>query len=146
MSGSFDFAHLQVIHHYLFHDVYPLFAGKIREEDISKGNFNFAYTQHILPQAKEIFSKLKDENHLIELDVEIFSLKAALFMGDLNHLHPFREGNGRAQREFLRCLALNTGFKLDWSLVHKDEILLAFIKSVRDEQPLADVIRRCIQQ
>lgn len=62
-------------------------------------------------------------------------------MGHINHLHPFREGNGRTQREFIRCLALNAGFDLNWSRVNTHETLHASIQSVRDESLLADVIR-----
>ncbi|WP_229692080.1 Fic/DOC family protein [Paenibacillus radicis (ex Gao et al. 2016)] len=140
--GSFDLKHLKAIHHYIFQDIYP-FAGQIRDEDISKG-FYFAPSQYILLQAKEIFRKLREESYLVGLDLEEFSQKAAELMGDINHLHPFREGNGRTQREFIRCLALRAGYKLDWSRVSTKETLDASIRSVVDDTPLADVIRRCI--
>lgn len=145
IKGSFDLTHLQKIHKYLFQDIYP-FAGKIRSEDISKDGFEFAFTQFIYPQAKEIFTNLALENYLVGLNIEDFSKRAAKYMADINHLHPFREGKGRSNREFIRCLALNADMNLDWSRVPPREVLKASIASVSDENEthLTDVIRRCI--
>jgi cell filamentation protein len=37
----------------------------------------------------------------------------AEILDNINYLHPFREGNGRAQREFLRTLALEKEIQLN---------------------------------
>jgi cell filamentation protein len=37
----------------------------------------------------------------------------AVLLDDINYLHPFREGNGRTQREFIRVLALEKGYLLN---------------------------------
>jgi len=66
-------------------------------------------------------------------------------MSELNIIHPFREGNGRAIREFIRCLALKSGFILNWNAVTNSEILDASISSVNDISHLIKVIRRCIE-
>ena len=39
--------------------------------------------------------------------------KLAEILDNVNYLHPFREGNGRAQREFLRLLASEKGLSLN---------------------------------
>ena len=39
--------------------------------------------------------------------------KLAEILDNVNYLHPFREGNGRAQREFLRLLALEKSLILN---------------------------------
>jgi cell filamentation protein len=64
------------------------------------------------------------------------SLRATPFSPDLsildrniNALHPFREGNGRAQREFIRELALQAGFEVSWDLVAQEEMLAASVAS-----------------
>jgi cell filamentation protein len=44
LNLNWDLTHLRTIHRYIFHDVYP-FAGKIRSEQIGKGNFRFAMTR-----------------------------------------------------------------------------------------------------
>jgi len=67
-------------------------------------------------------------------------------MAEINMIHPFREGNGRAQREFIRCLALKAGFILDWSKRDKNEILRASIKSITNSSDLAQVILGCISR
>ncbi|HHT48606.1 MAG TPA: hypothetical protein GXZ98_04860 [Firmicutes bacterium] len=54
--------------------------------------------------------------------------QAANLLADINELHPFREGNGRTQREFLRELALNAGYTLDLSMVSRKEMLDASIQ------------------
>jgi cell filamentation protein len=45
-----------------------------------------------------------------------FSQRAAFYLGEINAIHPFREGNGRTQREFIRQIALYAGHPLSWSV------------------------------
>lgn len=101
--GNFDIYHFVSIHKYLFEDIYP-FAGKIRAEDIAKGSFRFAKWEYIEDQLKELLEKLKKDT-LSNLSKEDFAKKLAYYMSELNVLHPFREGNGRTTREFIRQLA-----------------------------------------
>ena len=89
-------------------------------------------------------SELKAEKHLKGLDVEQFSERAAYYMSEINVLHPFREGNGRAQREYSRTLAMKNGYELDWSRVDQQEFLDASIKSVRDPKDLGELIKDSI--
>jgi cell filamentation protein len=65
-------------------------------------------------------------------------------MAEINALHPAREGNGRTQREFIRTLALNAGFLLDWTRSDKDELLRASIRSMTDSADLAGQLRKAI--
>ena len=80
-------------------------AGQLRTIDISKGANRFAHYAHIHNAAAPIFLQLAKENHLAGLDTAAFSNCAAYYLGELNALHPFREGNGRALREFISHLA-----------------------------------------
>jgi cell filamentation protein len=50
-------------------------------------------------------------------------------MGEVNALHPFREGNGRTSREFFRQLSLNSGYILDFSEIKKEALLMADIEA-----------------
>lgn len=142
--GSFDMRHLKKIHHHIFQDIYP-FAGKTRDEDISKGNTLFAHWQYIDENGIQIFNKLKTENFLVDLSTQHFSMKAAYYMSELNVLHPFREGNGRAIREIIRSLAVNCDYVLNWNVVDKDLLLQASIKSVYDITTLSDCIKKAIE-
>ncbi len=95
IAGHFDLAHLQAIHRHLFGDVYD-WAGEIRTIDLSKGNSYFANHARIVGAASPIFEKLAKEQSLKGLDTAAFSERAAYYLGEINALHPFREGNGRA--------------------------------------------------
>ena len=116
------FESLKVIHRYLFEDIYD-FAGEIRTVNISKGNFRFAplmYLESALQNIEKMPQSTYDE--IIEKYVE------------MNVAHPFREGNGRSTRIWLDCiLKKEIGMVVDWSLVDKEDYLLAMERSpIRD--------------
>jgi cell filamentation protein len=138
VHGHFDLRHLREIHKFIFQDVYP-FAGKIREENISKGQTVFAQVPYIKEQSEQLFRSLKQEKFLRELDVRQFSERASHYLAEINILHPFREGNGRSHRELIRCLGLNAGYEIRWSNVDRDTLLNAMIKSVTDTRDLVKV-------
>lgn len=129
IKGRFGKAHLLNIHRYIFKDIYP-FAGELRQEDISKGQTMFCKSEFIVENLEKTFKMLKSEEYLSEMQCKEFSGRLAVYMSELNIIHPFREGNGRTIREFIRCLALKNKYHIDWSLVNKEELLAAMISSV----------------
>ena len=141
IAGGFDLAHLQAIHRYLFGDVYE-WAGELRTIDISKGGHPFAHYPHIQSAAVPIFHQLAQEKHLAGLGPDGFSERAAYYLGELNGLHPFREGNGRAQREFISHLARNTGYYIAWENMTRAEMLEASLEAHKgDTWKFAALIR-----
>jgi cell filamentation protein len=141
LAGRFDLAHLQAIHRRLFGDVYE-WAGELRDIDISKGANRFAHHAHIATAAAPIFKKLAAENHLAGIGPADFSDRAAHYFAELNALHPFREGNGRAQREFISHLARTSGYYIAWENVNRAGMLQASIGSFRgDTSKLVAIIR-----
>lgn len=112
VKGNLGLKHLLEIHGHLFQDVYN-WAGQVRTCYLSKPGTNFCYPQHINSAANEIFIQLKKDNYFQGLDFDKFSEKVGALWGDINHLHPFREGNGRSTREFLREVALNANYELN---------------------------------
>src|SRR5690606_6108964 len=81
------------------------------------------------------------EKYLQGLDEEAFSERAAYYMGEINALHPFRDGNGRVQREFMRQLAAGADYDLDWSNVSVEEMNRAAAHSFQgDSGDLAKII------
>ncbi|MFN7860207.1 MAG: protein adenylyltransferase Fic [Pseudanabaena sp.] len=123
-SGDIDkaevgtFKGLAFIHAYLFGDIYN-FAGKVREVNISKGNFRFAPVMYLKTSLEYIDAMPQgDFEQIIEKYVE------------MNVAHPFREGNGRATRIWLD-LMLKKEIKqvIDWNLVDKDDYLSAMQRS-----------------
>ena len=107
ITGNFDKKHYLSIHNYLFEDIYP-FAGKLREENISKGEFRFASFEYVEPELERILEQLKKENFLEGTSKKQLAERLAYYLSELNVLHPFREGNGRTNREFIRQLALKS--------------------------------------
>lgn len=122
LPGNFDLTHLQAIHKYLFQDLYT-WAGQLRTVDISKGTTRFANCAFLHSAAAYIFGQLANEKLLIGLALEEFSQRAAYYLGELNALHPFRDGNGRTQREFMSHLAQKNGLVLDWADASQQEII-----------------------
>lgn len=143
--GNFDIEHLNKIHHYLFEDIYP-FAGKFRTENIAKGVFRFAEFEYIEPELEKLLNKLKNENYLAGLDKHQLSDKLAYYLSELNVLHPYREGNGRTIREFIRELALKNKYKLNLSKVEPQKFLNACIKSIVDTTDLTALIEYCLEK
>ncbi|MBP3632942.1 MAG: Fic family protein [Oscillospiraceae bacterium] len=116
------FEALQAIHQYLFGDIYD-FAGKVRTENIAKGSFRFAPVMYLHAALQNIDAMSQSTfDEIIEKYVE------------MNIAHPFREGNGRSTRIWLDCmLKQQLGMVVDWSLVDKEDYLLAMERSpVRD--------------
>ena len=140
--GNFDINHFLSIHKFLFEDIYP-FAGKIRSEDIAKDSFRFAKWEYIEEQLRFLFDKLSKDNFK-NLSKDEMAKKLAYYMSELNVLHPFREGNGRTIREFIRELAYVNGYSFDVKNVSPKEMLNASIESIVDTTHLEDVISRCL--
>ncbi|HEY3740925.1 MAG TPA: Fic family protein [Bryobacteraceae bacterium] len=142
--GRLDTDQLRDVHRYLFQDVYH-WAGELRTVRIEKPGAVFAFPAHIEWALKDAFKKLRNEAHLNGLAIDRFAERAAYYLGELNAIHPFREGNGRTQREFIRQLASHNRFELDWSRTTRDQMMTASILSFRgDCSLLANIIRAAI--
>ena len=140
MTGNFDIPHLQSIHRRLFADVYD-WAGQFRTVGITRSSSTFCVPAHIESYAADLLRKLAQENHLRRLPLPQFSERAAYFLGELNAVHPFREGNGRTQREFIRQLAVRSGFKINWTKTSREQMTDASIASYNgDLKPLTELL------
>lgn len=128
IKGQFDFNHLKKIHKYLFQDVYE-WAGETRTCALAKEAM-FCLPQYIDNFADDIFNKLKRENYYLDYEYDKKIVSLANLFGDINALHPFREGNGRAQREFIVQLAKLNGIYLDLFNITSTEMIDASFASV----------------
>lgn len=143
IKGSFDMKHLQSIHKHIFQDLYS-WAGEIRDVAIAKTNL-FCLPQYIEPFGNDIFRNLKKANFFKGLEQEEFTKAFTTFAGDLNALHPFREGNGRSSREFLRQLAQNAGYKYDFSKITPEENIKASIDDINgNSQAFLNLMKKAI--
>ena len=144
LSGNFDIQHLRRIHQYIFQDVFP-WAGNFREVTTVRTNsFSFPPPVYILPSLETLFTNIRNENHLKHLDPDTFALRAAHYLSEINAVHPFREGNGRTQREFIRTLALTAGHRLVWTNLTQQENNEAsrISYATGDSSQLATIIRQ----
>ena len=99
------------IHHHLFQDVYD-WAGKVRTVNISKNGKPFFEGEHFHIAFRFIDTLIVEFRSIKKSNKEILAKKLAEILDNINFLHPFRDGNGRTQREFLRLLALEKGLTL----------------------------------
>lgn len=110
--GNFDLTHLKAIHHHLFQDVYD-WAGQIRTIEISKGDSQFQLRKYIDAGMADVHRRLVKAGFLHGLMRSDFAAGAAHIIGDVNYVHPFREGNGRTQLHYMKMLSARAGHWLD---------------------------------
>jgi cell filamentation protein len=120
---SNDLTELCRIHAQLFKGVYD-WAGQIRIVDIRKSQDQAAFfvpVAYIQRAAGSVFTELAEAKNLKGLPRQKFVEQLAYFYDQLNYIHPFREGNGRAQRVFWARVAVDAGYLIFWDEVIRDE-------------------------
>ena len=133
--------HLKSIHKFLFQDVYR-WAGDIRNCNIAKQDL-FCLCEYIDSFANDIFGRLKKEQYFIKYSYEIKLKKLVELFADINALHPFREGNGRSQREFIEELAKINGIDLNLTTVSKEDMIIASHDSINGHyEKLFDIFKK----
>ena len=140
----FTFDYLKAIHSHLFGDIYPS-AGMIRRS-LSSKHTEFCQPEYIESQAGILFSKLRDDHYLSRIDdVDDFVNELAYYMGEMEALHPFMDGNGRATRFFFNSLALAAGYEIGWGSADPDHFLEANVAALDgDYQALIDVLEEIV--
>lgn len=140
----YNLSYLCDIHRALFKDIYP-WAGTLRSVDLSKGDTHFCHAQYLQAEADKLFAHLAALGFLEGLERHHLVAAVAEFYGDINMLHPFREGNGRTQRIMFEHLVVNAGFEIYWDDVSAGEWVAANIAAVVcDYGPLSRIFQRCI--
>lgn len=142
VKGEFDFKHLKGINRFLFQDLYD-WAGELRKCEMEKRDV-FCLYSNLEYFANEIFSKLKMDNYFINYQEEEKMVKLVDMFGDINALHPFREGNGRTQREFIEELAKINGINLDLTKIGQQTMIEASHRSMSgDNNMLYELFNEC---
>ena len=105
----------------------------------------FCDVNFIEKELNKLFLKLKSENYLRDCTEDNIASKVAYYLGEINAIHPFREGNGRTQREFIRELLLPTGFYVDYSRCNAKMMLYASINAFAGDYTLmTELFDKCI--
>ena len=139
LQGNFDCDHLKRIHQYLFRDVYE-WAGQLRSTTLAKADYihsgrvtRFTPPELIERELTSVFEKLSAQNFFEGLRRKELSQGIAWLLSEINRIHPFREGNGRAQRQFVRQLCGGLGFKLHFDVVSKERLVQASVQSANGD-------------
>ena len=127
IQGDFGFEHFKRIHEFLLCDLYE-WAGQTRTVDISKKRTRFLEASLIEDVAVKCFSKIKD-GYFDSLPFDDFVRRIAEFYNEVNYIHPFREGNGRAQRIYFTQLIRHFGYDISFADTDTDELMLATIQA-----------------
>jgi len=140
----YDLHYLKSIHQQLFEDLYE-WAGELRAVDLAKGSTRFCNYTRIKSEADKQFKALsKADNYVNYERIKLVKAVAELYI-EINMLHPFREGNGRAQRILFEHIVINCGFEFDLKDITQSEWIDANIAGVScNYVPMAQLFEQCI--
>ncbi|ABS17231.1 Fic family protein (plasmid) [Brucella anthropi] len=143
-KGAFDAQHLKAIHGHIFQDIYE-WAGHTRNEspvvdgqrvepigNLSKGGTSFLHGSRIEMGLDEAFRPIRNPEILRGSSVERFAEIAGKVLAELNYVHPFREGNGRAQEALLAAIGREYGHDVDFTVITKPRMIEASIATTND--------------
>ncbi|EHT10322.1 MULTISPECIES: putative adenosine monophosphate-protein transferase Fic [Klebsiella] len=138
--------HLCAIHRQLYQDVFD-WAGQLREVDIYQGDTRFCHFAYIEKEGNALLQDLEEESYLVGLALEKFIERLAHYYCEINVLHPFRLGNGMAQRIFFEQLAIHAGYTLDWRDIAVDAWNQANQSgAMGDLSPLRTIFRKVVSE
>ncbi len=143
-NPPYDLKYWKAVHKLLFRDIYE-WAGDLRSVFITKSETQFCNPQYIEQESNRLFAQLARENYYSDYSREELVTKSAELFAELNLIHPFREGNGRAQRILFEHIFENCGYDIDWTAVSVDEWINANIAGVdMNYSFLAEILNRCL--
>lgn len=135
---------MKAIHGYIFQDVYE-WAGHARNESpivdgarvepiggLAKGGTSFLHGSRIEFGLDEALKPIRDPEVLRGSTPEQFAERAGQVLAELNYVHPFREGNGRAQEAFIVELGRHYGHDFDFTVISKPRMIEASIETTND--------------
>jgi cell filamentation protein len=139
VRATYDLPHQCAIHRQIFGDIYE-WAGRIRTVVIAKGS-PFCLPQYIESSSADIFRALRGENFLRDLERGALLDRLTFYLGEVNAIHPFREGNGRTQRAFFEQLAREARFTLNWQRLDATRNIEASAAIMRgDAEPMRKML------
>jgi cell filamentation protein len=144
LDGAYDLRHLQGFHRFIFQDIYS-WAGELRSTPLAKPGSMFALPSLVESYSSDVFRQLAEEKYLRRLARDEFADRITHYYAEINAVHPFREGNGRAQRALLRQLALDAGHSLAWEHLDAQTLVSASQSSfLGDNGALRELIERLL--
>ena len=132
MKGDLSSAYYMAIHRHLFQDMYT-WNGQLRDVPIARNGVKFCPPEEVPVRLDKLLNRLSEENYLSNCIPDELIARLAYYFGELNNIHPFRDGNGRTQRSFVDVVAKLNGLELDFGKASKDEMVAASIQAKRQE-------------
>jgi cell filamentation protein len=143
-NPPYDLKYWQSIHQQLFSRIYE-WAGQLRSIVISKGGTNFGLPQGIEPQCDLVFGQLVKDKYLVDMPEHLFIQKLAEYYCELNACHPFRDGNGRAQRIMFEHIAWNCDHQLNFTGVSVEQWINANKHGMAcNYQPMVEIMAKSV--
>lgn len=151
-TRTYDLAHMKALHQYLFQDVYD-WAGQVRTVGIEKGGESFCPPGSVAVPMDHAAMRIAELGQLKGVAATDLAECVAYLYDYVNYAHPFREGNGRATREFFDQLLAERGAGLNWVLTDDVELhgschaartncaldgLIAMFEKIIDDDPAYD--------
>jgi len=135
------------IHYFLFQDVYE-WAGQVRVVNISKDGKPFFNKERFHIAFKYLDTLISEYRKIRKTNKAELAKKLAVILENINYLHPFREGNGRTQREFLRILALEKGLHINLNPPDNKNVYERYMKGTfeSDIGELSELILELIEK
>jgi cell filamentation protein len=146
IARTYDLEHLQNIHRHLFLDIYD-WAGELRTVGLAKdGGDSFAPPLNISQPIVHVAQRISESKQLSTISTEELPLELAYLYDYVNFAHPFREGNGRTQREFFQQLLEETGRVLSWSAITSTQLHAAchVARNDGDLKPLVRIFKKIL--
>ncbi|BCN66504.1 cell filamentation protein Fic (plasmid) [Prescottella equi] len=142
---TYDLVHLQAVHRYLFQDVFE-WAGELRTVGIEKAGESFIPPLDIARPVAHVADEIARTDQLRGVADAQLPDRLAYLYDYINFAHPFREGNGRTQREFFDQLMSESGRGLAWNLIGKTELHHAchVARAAGDLEPLCTMFARIV--
>ena len=141
-GGRFRPCHLKAIHRHLFQDIYA-WAGEVRTVEIAKGGSRFQPRRFIATGMADVHRRIVAAEYFRGLGPDGFAAGAGSVLGDVNQVHPFREGNGRTQFQYLKQLAARAGHTIILTRIDRTAWLDALRRSDTGDY---EAMTRCIRQ
>lgn len=146
-AKSYDFEHLRTIHEQLYGNHYTQ-AGKMRDFVSERNGVPHVVPEKIGTESQRLFSELQNEKrNLDRADATKFSERAGYYMGELERLRPFKDGNERTQQVFISQLARDSGHNVEWKKMDAPNLERARAEAMHgNHMPFQELLRSSVKQ
>ncbi|WP_395153866.1 Fic/DOC family protein [Ilumatobacter sp.] len=144
VERTWDARHWKAVHRHLFQDVYG-WAGVFRTVDVTKGDHTFYPADRLDLAVDYIAGRLRTIADLEAPTIVQLAEPLAVVLGDMNEAHPFREGNGRTQREIVGMLAEHHGHPISWDAISPSDNIEASIASSTEPTAFGLLLRKAME-